>query len=58
MLEQRWFAAVYGWTPDQVGEVPLDYLPWYPLIEDAERWADQRRAKAEAARERRQRTGR
>ena len=49
MLSWRWFAASYGWTPDQVGELPLDTLPWWPVIEEAEAWARQRQMKAEAA---------
>jgi|1185.fasta_scaffold83427_3 hypothetical protein len=35
MLTWRWFAKVYGWTPDQVEELPLEARDWLPLIEEA-----------------------
>jgi len=35
VLIHRWFAATYGWTPDQVGDLDLDDLLWLPVIEEA-----------------------
>lgn len=36
MLTWRWYAKVYGFTPEQVEELPLDVLVWFPVIEEAE----------------------
>lgn len=35
MLTYRWFARQYGWTPDQVDELPIEAWEWLPLIEQA-----------------------
>jgi len=53
MLSYRWFAKVYGWTPDQVDELPMDAWEWMPRIEAAEARAQelaQAQAKRDAAR--------
>lgn len=39
MLLKRFFAAKYGWTPEQVDNASLDALTWFPLIEEAEQHA-------------------
>lgn len=35
MLVDRWFARTYGWTPDQVSELPLEDYEWLPVVEQA-----------------------
>lgn len=35
LLNYRWWAQQYGWTPAQVDELPLDAVEWFPLIERA-----------------------
>lgn len=35
LLLERWFAEQYGWTPAQVGELSLEQLTWFPIIEQA-----------------------
>lgn len=40
-LTFRWFASVYGWTPDQVRELDLEDWTWFPLIEQAEQKAQE-----------------
>ena len=44
LLTAEWWAQAYGWTPDQVGELPLEALEWFPVIRQA-------RAKAAALRD-------
>jgi hypothetical protein len=36
VLMHRYFAKTYGWTPQQVEELPLADLNWLPIIEEAE----------------------
>jgi hypothetical protein len=51
LLTKRFFAAKYGWTPDQVDDAPLDVLTWFPLIEEGVARAEeqeQKRAEREA----------
>ena len=36
MLTLRWFAKMYGWTPDVVGQIPARYIDWYRVIEEAD----------------------
>ncbi len=47
MLVWRWWAKVYGFTPRQVGELPLAALTWFPLIEEAEAAATEQLQKQE-----------
>jgi hypothetical protein len=35
LLTYRWYAKTYGWTPDQVDELPADVVIWFPAIEQA-----------------------
>ena len=35
MLVMEWFADSYGWTPDQVGGIPLEYADWYHVVAEA-----------------------
>jgi hypothetical protein len=35
LLTWRWYAKVYGWTPEQVENLPLEALDWLPVIEEA-----------------------
>ena len=39
LLTKRWFAKVYGWSPQQLEQADLDILTWFPLIEEAEQHA-------------------
>jgi len=39
LLQAEWWADTYGWTPDQVGELPLDVLVWFPVIRQARQQA-------------------
>lgn len=55
VLWYRWFAKQYGWTPDQVDELPVEFYDWAPVIETADSEASERRQKIE---ERRNRGGR
>ena len=55
MLTKRWFAKNYGWDPDQVDRLDLEYLTWLPLIEDAVMVAQDRQQKPEARHQRHQR---
>jgi hypothetical protein len=48
MLLKRYFAAKYGWTPDQVDNADLDALTWFPLIEEAEQHASEIEQKRES----------
>ena len=41
MLLLEWFAERYGWTPGQVGNLPLDYAPWFPMVAQARSRADE-----------------
>jgi hypothetical protein len=43
MLTYRWWAKMYGWTPEQVAELPLEICEWFPAIEEAEHEAGQMR---------------
>jgi len=52
MLTKRFFAAQYGWTPDQVDAMPLDAYTWFPLIEEAEQHALEVERKQQAAQSR------
>lgn len=40
MLSIRWFASMYNWTPDQVLELPVEYLEWFMPIEQAQARAE------------------
>lgn len=35
VITHRWFASAYHWTPDQVGDLPLDDYDWLPTVEEA-----------------------
>ena len=51
MLIYRWFAKMYGYTPEQVREaITEDELEWFPKIEQAEAEAAESK-RAEAQRE-------
>lgn len=52
VLMSRWYAKTYGWTPDQVGELPIEEYEWLPAIEMAEAEAIAAEQSAEAARNR------
>ena len=52
VLLYRWYAKTYGWTPDQVRELPADVFDWLPAIEIADAEAAAMRQKAEEARNR------
>ena len=39
LLQAEWWADTYGWTPDQVDELPLDVLVWFPVIRQARQQA-------------------
>lgn len=41
MLILEWYASAYHWTPDQVGRLPLEYAPWFPVVSQARSRADQ-----------------
>lgn len=47
VLVNWWFARTYGWSPDQVGELDLEYLTWLPLIEQAAAHAQELRQRQE-----------
>ncbi len=38
----RWFGKTFGWTPQQVRELPLDCLNWLPVLEEAETLVQER----------------
>jgi len=58
MLTYRWFAKMYGWTPEQVREaISEDELEWFPKIEQAEAQAAEIKQK-QAARESQGKTSR
>lgn len=57
MLWFRWFAKTYGWTPDQVRDLDLDFFEWLPVIEAADHQAGESRRKTEDAKQRRPRGG-
>lgn len=42
VLVWRWFAKMYGFTPDQVDQLPLDALTWFPIVEEAAEEAQKR----------------
>lgn len=48
----RWYAKTYGWTPDQVRELPIDCFAWFPAIEAAHNDAVERRQRMEEAKNR------
>ena len=52
MLTKRFFAAKYGWTPEQVDSASLDAIAWFPLIEEAEQHAQEVEQKQQAAQNR------
>ena len=39
LLQAEWWADTYGWTPDQVGDLPLEALEWFPVIRQARQQA-------------------
>ncbi len=46
MLVLEWFADSYGWTPDQVGHLPLEYVDWFHVVAAAKhRVAEMKRDK-------------
>jgi len=46
MLVLEWFADSYGWTPEQVGGIPLEYVEWYHVVAAAKhRVAEMKRDK-------------
>ncbi len=53
VLTSRWFAKTYGWTPEQVGELPLEEYEWLPAIETAEAEAQLAEQKQNEVRNRR-----
>ena len=52
ILTKRWFAKVYGWSPEQLEQADLDILTWFPLIEEAEAHAIEVEQKQQATRNR------
>ena len=48
----RWYAKTYGWTPDQVAELPIEEYEWLPVIEMADAEAQMAEQRAETARNR------
>jgi len=52
MMTKRWFAKNYGWDPDQVDRLGIEYLTWLPVIEDAVMVAQDRLQKQEARHQR------
>jgi hypothetical protein len=52
VLVSRWFAKNYGWTPEQVANLPLEEYEWLPAIEMAEIEATAAQQRTEAARNR------
>jgi phage gpG-like protein len=52
ILTKRWFAKVYGWSPEQLEQADLDILTWFPLIEEAEQHAQEVEQKQQAAQNR------
>jgi hypothetical protein len=52
MLHYRWFAKIYGWTPEQVDGLPPEAIDWLPAIENAMDEATAMEQRAEEARNR------
>jgi hypothetical protein len=52
VLISRWYAKMYHWTPEQVGELPVEEYDWLPALEIAEYEAQAAEQRAEAARNR------
>ena len=51
LLLYEWFADTYGYTPQQVAEMPLEAYQWYPVIRRAHNEAaDIRRRQAQRMR--------
>jgi len=48
VLLWRWYAKVYGWTPDQVDALPIEALEWLPTVEEAAHEAHEFRSKQQA----------
>jgi hypothetical protein len=53
VMLSRWYAKTYGWTPDQVAELPIEEYEWLPVIEMAESEAMIAEQNQEQARSRR-----
>jgi hypothetical protein len=51
MLLERWYAKNYGFTPTEVGELSLEQLTWFPLIEEAINRATEKLQKLEQQRQ-------
>jgi hypothetical protein len=52
VVTSRWYAKAYGWTPDQVAELPIEEYEWLPAIEMAESDAIAARQKQDEVRNR------
>ena len=48
MMVWHFFAATYGWTPDQVENAPLEIQTWFPLINKALHEAQEKLSKQDA----------
>ena len=48
-LLDEWFADTYGYTPQEVAEMPLEAYQWYPVIRRAHNEAAGDQAAAGAA---------
>jgi hypothetical protein len=46
-LLKRFFAKTYGFTEEMTDELSVDAVTWWPLIEQAEADAEERRMKDE-----------
>lgn len=42
VITWRWFARAYGWTPNQVSELPIEAQTWLPIVEEAAHEAQER----------------
>ena len=47
LLLEEWFAESYHYTPEQVGELSLDALEWFPVIAEAKARATKIRSEQE-----------
>jgi hypothetical protein len=44
LLMDEWFASTYNFTPQQVREMPVDAVTWFPVIAEARGRAAQAKA--------------
>jgi hypothetical protein len=49
-LTKRFFAKVYHFTEEMTDEASLNAVTWWPIMEEAESDAEERRMKAESQR--------